>query len=354
MKKEIPSSFLDAVEYFTEEYIPQNRGLSTNTQESYKSTFRLLLEFMYVKKAIPADSITFKMLDLITITEFFDWITNVRKCSGSTVMQRRAVLRSFSKFAQNWDYQDAYLFRNVMLKIPEVSIAKGTRTYFTEKEIKILLDLPNMANAIGRRDNALLCTMYASGVRAQEICDLQVKNVEIHTEYVVLTINGKRRKMRRLKIANPAATELLQYIKYRGIEQTPDAYVFSSQRSEKMTVSCVEDIYAKYVKKGKMQHPDLFQAKSYVAHSMRHTTACHMLAAGCSLLFIRDFLGHKSLKTTLVYAEMMKSVTDKALEKWAKKQFELYSTLQDEKREEDPVQANIPDFMKYKGKSKTK
>ena len=131
-----------------------------------------------------------------------------------------------------------------------------------------------------------------------------------------------------------------------------EAHVFSSQRSEQMTVACVEEIYKKYIAIGKSQNPDLFQAENYVAHCMRHTTACHMLAAGCSILFIRDFLGHKSIQTTLIYAEMMKSVTDKALEKWSKKQFELYSDIKEMESTETPVQANVPDFMRYKRKSK--
>jgi len=150
VKNKTSSRFLDAVEYYTETYIVKNRGLSENTQESYKCTFRLLLEFMYEKKNVTCDSITFKMLDLQTIMDFCEWISTERNCSDTTLKQRKTVLRSFSKFAQNWDYEDAYLFRNVMLKVPDKKVARSgeNRAFFSEKEIQVLLSLPNTKRVI--------------------------------------------------------------------------------------------------------------------------------------------------------------------------------------------------------------
>jgi site-specific recombinase XerD len=70
-----------------------------------------------------------------------------------------------------------------------------------------------------------------------------------------------------------------------------------------MSISCVEEIVAKYVRLAKERHPDLFK-QHYTPHSFRHSIVVHMLEAGDSLVAIRAFLGHSSISTTAVYAKV--------------------------------------------------
>lgn len=77
-----PSRFLELLNSFITNYMPCSIGASPNTVTSYKYAFRLLLEFMYSKKGIPADKISFEHLDFGTLTEFFHWIENDRGCSA--------------------------------------------------------------------------------------------------------------------------------------------------------------------------------------------------------------------------------------------------------------------------------
>ena len=122
--------------------------------------------------------------------------------------------------------------------------------------------------------------MYASGARAQEICDLTVGDVLSGTQGVTLVLHGKGGKVRRVGVPRNCANMLTEYLKRCGIEKQYQRHVFSSQTHEHMTVSCVEAIYAKYISASKQQYPELFRQKSYPPHSMRHTTASHMLEAG--------------------------------------------------------------------------
>lgn len=80
-----------------------------------------------------------------------------------------------------------------------------------------------------------------------------------------------------------------------------------------MTVSCVEGIVKKYIRIAKESRPDLFQETSYTPHSFRHSVAVHMLEAGIPLPVIKNFLGHASLETTMVYATISQSLRDKYL-----------------------------------------
>ena len=97
------------------------------------------------------------------------------------------------------------------------------------------------------------------------------------------------------------ARTVQKYIIHRHIEGYPEKHVFSSQTHEQMTISCVEGIYKKYVAIAKEKHPDMFLKGSYPPHSMRHSTACHLLEAGVDIVTIKNILGHVSVQTTQIY-----------------------------------------------------
>ena len=342
MKKTNHSIFLNLLEGYMSVYLPVSIGLSKNTITSYKCTFRLLLKFFMEKKNLPADKVTFQALDFDTLMEFFTWLKTERSCSAATQNQRLAALGSFSKYAQNRNFEAASVFRSSVLAISLKRTHYKPRSYFTSKELKIIFDLPDINTVTGYRDLVLLSLMYACGARAQEICDLKVRDISNDDEGIVLTITGKGNKMRRCRIGSEASKMLSDYISYRKIQKNPDRHVFSSQTHEQMTVSCVEGIYKKYVRKAKMDNPTLFPAESYPPHSMRHTTATHMLAAGVPMVVIKNFLGHASLMSTQVYAEMLQGSIDDHLKAWNEKWFS--GDLGNNPQEND--ENSLPDFLK--------
>ena len=91
---------------------------------------------------------------------------------------------------------------------------------------------------------------------------------------------------------------LKHYLDWRGISRDLNRHTFSSQTHEHITVSCIEEIYKKYVAEAREQHPEMFLQSKYTPHTMRHTTATHMLEAGVPLMAIKNFLGHASVATT--------------------------------------------------------
>ena len=129
------------------------------------------------------------------------------------------------------------------------------RSFFTREEIKLLLALPDPRTAIGKRDRTLLCFMYASGARSQEVCELTVGDVSFCPNKATVKLLGKGQKVRIISIPTDAAVILKGYIDYRMIQDKFDRHIFSSQTHEKMTVSCIEEIFYKYVEKGKAEYP---------------------------------------------------------------------------------------------------
>ena len=336
------SVFLALSEDFIGTFLPVGKGASPNTIKSYKYAFRLLIEYMYKQKNISADRIVFSDLNYTTLLSFFEWISNTRQCCTATRNQRLAALLSFSEYAQNRDYDAAAIFRSSIIRIPLKKTLQRSRTWFDSQETQILLSLPDEHTRTGLRDKVLLCVMYATGARAQEICDLTVSSVRFSSVGTTIEIVGKGNKRRRVKISDHAADILRKYMEKRHIEHSPDRHIFSSQTHEQMTISCIEEIVRKYVKQAHGLYPDKFLQEGYSPHSFRHTTATHMIEAGVPLIVIKNFLGHASIQTTQIYAELTQNTVDKHILEWNEKWFPRSNTLTAEKNIDD----NMPGFLR--------
>lgn len=104
-----------------------------------------------------------------------------------------------------------------------------------------------------------------------------------------ITLMGKGSKTRQVGVSKKLADTLRRYIVHRHIDKYPDRYIFSSQTHKEMTIYRTESIYKKYVVMAKDQNPSLFQENSYPPHSMRHSTACHLLEAGVDIVTIKIY-----------------------------------------------------------------
>lgn len=78
MKKAEKQSFIDVMESFTESYLPLEKGCVQNTIKSYKTTYGLLIDYLFDEKGIPSDSITFEQLDYAMLTSFLQWLQEKR------------------------------------------------------------------------------------------------------------------------------------------------------------------------------------------------------------------------------------------------------------------------------------
>jgi len=337
---------LELLHDFTKEYMPIIAGLSDNTIRSYKATFRLLLTFLNEVKGSAPENITFRTLDYTTITSFLDWLESEQKCSVATRNVRLASLSSFATYAQNRNSDAALIFLTNVRRIPPKKAAANPRIFFTKDEVSVLLRIPDTTTKTGHRDAVLLSLMYASGTRAQEICDLRIRNILFEAEKTTLTITGKGNKTRRVLIARSCAEMLKRYLSWRKIDQESERHVFSSQTHEHMTISCVEAIYKKHLREAKKQNPTMFQERSYTPHTMRHTCAMHMLEAGIPMMSIKNFLGHSSILTTERYAELTQSTVDKQIKGWNQRWFQDITTDIESNAKSPEKRSGIPDFLR--------
>lgn len=345
MKKNSEYEFMNLLGKFFTEYLPKSMNASKNTIKSYKCTFRLLFNYLNEETDIELNHITFDSLNFDLLTSFFDWLVEKRKNSKITAKQRMGALASFAEYAQNRNVDEGYIFHSSLARISKKSfqrVKSKQRCTFTRSELKILFSIPDTSNKIGWRDLVVLSVMYSSGARAQEICNLTVRDVSYDEKgNAILMLTGKGNKSRRVKITSDATRLLKQYISSRTLECKPERHVFPSQRNEEMSVSCIEEIFEKYVTIAKKQYPDKFCAGRYTPHVMRHTTATHLIEAGVPLAIVKNILGHTSILTTQVYLDISQQTIDNSIKEWSEKWFP-------DKDNSENINENtklIPDFL---------
>lgn len=128
-------------------------------------------------------------------------------CSANTRNQKPSGLSAFAKYAVNREPVLATRFYHAVTRIPKKKVSRTIPVYFTKEEISILLRLPSGNGRIEHRNHTLLSVLYATDTRAQEICDIRVR--DIHFSIKLL---GKGRKVRKVTIPPQCAALLKDYL----------------------------------------------------------------------------------------------------------------------------------------------
>lgn len=310
MKK---TKFMKQLATYFETFLPLNRQCSQNTISSYADGFILFFEYFEVKQGKAHYLIDYKDLTPEVFDEYILWMQCEKRYSPASQKQRISALTSFLKYAS----------RREIAAIPALNSISESRTpkipkvhfpYFTGEEMKLLLHIPQCNRKSGSRDMVLLSLLYDSGARAQEMCDLCVGDITFGKTSKI-RLYGKGNKTREVPVSSDVVELLRYYLRENDIALTKERNrpLFSSQRNSKMTTACIRNLVKKYVTLAKAQNPSLFLMGQYSPHSFRHSKAVHMVEAGIPLIYIRDFLGHESVKTTEIYAKISQATVSKIL-----------------------------------------
>ncbi|EHG29885.1 tyrosine-type recombinase/integrase, partial [Enterocloster clostridioformis] len=164
--------------------------------------------------------------------------------------------------------------------------------------------------AKGKRDLALLCLLYDSGCRVQELADVRMSDIRF-TVPPQVTLTGKGRKTRTVPLMKETAAILRNYIDCYRLD-TPrwaDMPLFFNHREEKLTRQGITYILQKYAEDAGIG--------KITPHILRHSKAVHLTEADINPVYIRDFLGHTDLKVTQIYSKASVKMKRDAIEKLA-------------------------------------
>jgi len=309
-----PTDFSYHLTGYLAKYLPGRLGISSNTIKSYRDTFSLLLKFCSEVEKIPVEKITISTLKKQLIEEFLTWIETVRGCCVSTRNQRLAAIHAFFKYLQMEAPEHIYLCHQI-LAVPIKRTHRRALDYLTLDGIKAILDVPDTASMNGRRNLVLLSLLYDTGARVQEIADLVVSDIRLENPGTV-KVTGKGNKSRIVPLMTPTAKLVDQYISENNMKSIAHGQypLFQNRSREKLTRAGITYILKRCVEEARKHHPELIP-KEVSPHCFRHSKAMHLLQSGVNLVYIRDLLGHVSIKTTEVYARADSQMKRNALEK---------------------------------------
>jgi integrase/recombinase XerD len=298
------TDFARSLTNFLGNYLPNERGVSHNTIKSYSYTFILLINYMRDVKKVTLQKLSFLHITRDTVVDFLDWLQDQRKCCNATRNQRLAAISSFIKFA---GYKDPVGLQEAqqVLAIKIKKTGKQVISYLTIEGVELLLKQPDISKDKGLRDLALLSLMYESAARVQEIIDLTPAALSVEGKPYRIQLRGKGNKHRIVPLPEKEVQILLAYMERCGLtkrenEQKP---LFHNAWGQKMTRNGINNILKKYTTLAKSHNTSLIPA-GISCHSMRHSKAMALLDAKVQLIYIRDFLGHKSVTTTEIYARV--------------------------------------------------
>ena len=308
-----PTSFAYHLTEYLSKFLPGRVGVSRNTIMSYRDAFSLLLRFCSEEKGMRVENVTIGTLQRDFIEEFLDWLETDRGCSTSTRNHRLAVIHAFFRYLQLEEPSQLYLCQQI-LAIPMKRTPQKTIEYLPLDAVKAIMESPNLSTVMGRRDLVLLSLLYDTGARVQEVADLVVADVRLENPATV-RITGKGNKSRLVPLMTPTAKLIDQYMSEQNLKVIAHRArpLFQNRAQAKLTRAGIAYILEKHVENARQRYPNLIP-DVVSPHCLRHSKAMHLLQAGVNLVYIRDLLGHVSVKTTEVYARADSSAKRKALE----------------------------------------
>jgi integrase/recombinase XerD len=299
------------VRRFLLEHLVGERNLARNTQQSYRDTLRLLLPFTARGSRKPIDQLEVEDLSVARVRTFLQELEEQRGCGIATRNQRLAAIHSLAHFI-GLHSPEHVRWCGEIRAIPVKRALRPLVTYLEKNEMDALLAAPNVTTPQGRRDHALMLFLYNTGARADEaahvlIGDLQIGLVPGRDPSSVL-IRGKGNKLRRCPLWIRTVDELTPLVSGRAA----DKRVFLNRRGQPLTRFGVHALVKRYATHVAAAMPSL-TSKRVSPHTIRHTTATHLLRSGVDINTIRAWLGHVSLNTTNIYAEVDLEMKARAL-----------------------------------------
>ena len=294
------------VRRFLLEYLVAERNLSHNTQISYRDTLTLLLPFVSRRASVAIDHLSVLDISPAIVRAFLEHVEHERGCGIVTRNQRLCAIHSLGRFIAMRSPEHL----EWCTEIRSIPFKKTTQTvihYLDKPEMEALLRAPNRATSQGARDYAILLFLYNTGARADEAVCLSVGNLQLGTSPSV-RILGKGNKWRVCPLWPVTAAALRPLI----VERRTEDRVFIGRTGNPMTrfgMYRVVSVYGRAAGK----RVDSMHGRRISPHTIRHTTAVHLLRAGVDINTIRAWLGHVSLDTTHIYAEVDLEMKAKAL-----------------------------------------
>jgi integrase/recombinase XerD len=312
MRAPLPTALASALHEFFSDHLPRLRGMSPHTLHSYRDSLKLLLCFVSNRQGKDVSYLELEDIGPPQVMDFLQHLETDRHNTPATRNVRLAGIHSFFRFCAG-RYPERLEHCQRMLSIPFKRTHTRSVEYLEFGEIQTVLSAIDRKIPDGRRDYALLVTMFNLGARVQEILDLRPCDLQLERPRQA-RLFGKGRKERICPLWPQTADLIKLLLIERKVEPTSREPLFRNHRGEPLTRFGIRYILSKYCERAKGREATL-AAKRLHPHSMRHSTAVHLHQAGVDLTTISHWLGHASVTTTNRYTTVDLETKREAIKK---------------------------------------
>lgn len=308
-RAKFPPSFPALVQAYFGEYLTQQRALSPQTIAAYRDGFVLFLKFAEERLGKAPAAMALADVTPELIISFLDHLERQRHNSVRSRNARLAALRSFLKFAGHRDVASLQVIERA-LGVPVKRFERPLFGYLTRDEMLAVIGEPG-GKWLNQRDHALFLLMYNTGARVSEIIGVKVRDVVLDASAACVHLHGKGRKQRSVPLWHTTVKSLRAWLRANP-ELTAEAILLPNRNGREMTRANVTLRLALAVRHATETLPALAKRK-ISPHTIRHTTAMHLLQAGVDISVIALWLGHESPVTTHHYVEADLAMKERAL-----------------------------------------
>ncbi len=266
------------------------KGLSDNTRDAYRSDLALFNGWLQEK------GVDLMSVSRDAILDHLGWRVDNGYKPRSTARLLSGV-RGFYRYL----LREKLIAVDPTLQVDMPQLGKPLPKSLSEADVEALLAAPDLSDAIGQRDRAMLEVLYACGLRVTELISLTLEQVNLRQG--VLRIMGKGSKERLVPMGEEAIVWVERYMRdarHELLNGRPSDVLFPSQRGEQMTRQT-------FWHRIKHQAKVAGIGKSLSPHTLRHAFATHLLNHGADLRVVQMLLGHSDLSTTQIYTHVARA-----------------------------------------------
>jgi site-specific recombinase XerD len=283
------------------EYLDIERGLSNKSQETYARLLKKFIKWLEINnlKSLLPHELTEEHIRKYRV--FLSQTINRKSkepLKRSTQNYYLIVLRNLLNYFAD---RDILSLPAEKIKLPKLKFEDRIIKFLTVDQIKKLLESPKTSTTTGLRDRAILETLFSTGLRVAELASLNREQIKItpETKELEVVVIGKGNRPRPVYFSQRAVKWLKKYLETRKDKEKALFINYKGPKtaSKRLSARSVENIVKKYAISAGVP---VFTSP----HTIRHSFATDLLTQGVDLRTIQEFLGHKNIGTTQIYAHL--------------------------------------------------
>lgn len=272
-------------------YLEVEKNYSPHTILNYRADLEDFLDF--------AQKTPLEKIDYLFLRKFLAQLRG-KQYRPRTLSRKLSALRSFFKFLQREDL----IRENPAVLLMSPKLDKMLPKFLSEEEMNKFIEAPSLEKVSGKRDRAILETLYSTGMRVSELVGLNVSDVDMIGN--ITKVSGKGKKERLIPIGDRALDAIRDYLHERKHKSNA---LFLNKSGTRLSTRSVRNIADKHILA-------VSTTRQVSPHTVRHSFATHMLNRGADLRSVQELLGHVNLSTTQIYTHVttdrLKEVYNKA------------------------------------------